>query len=203
MATVHYPAIIERAGDSYSVFFPDLPGCTSAGATLQAAALNAEEALNGHLAVSREHGDVVPDPSELDTVERDPEVDEVARILVRGERPGRAVRVQVSIDEGLLARIDRVAPNRSAFLAAAARAVLKNDAFVTNVDTSGAFNSMRSAILGSLSPIEAEELKRSSFLKGINVDAALEGMNAFSRVLTGNTPTAPSELGKRSFTRHG
>jgi len=124
MATVHYPAIIERAGDGYSVFFPDLPGCTSAGATLQAAALGAEEALSGHLAVSAEHGDPIPAPSDLDAIERDPEVDEVGRILVRGERPGKAVRVQLSIDEGLLARIDRVAGNRSRFLADAARVAL-------------------------------------------------------------------------------
>lgn len=124
MATVYYPAIIERAGSGYSVFFPDLPGCTSAGDTLQEAALAAEEALSGHLAVSAEHGDDVPSPSDLDAVERDPDVEEVARILVRGERPGRAVRVQISMDEGLLARIDRVAKNRSGFLAEAARVAL-------------------------------------------------------------------------------
>ena len=124
MATVHYPAVIERAGAGYSVFFPDLPGCTSAGDTLHEAALGAEEALSGHLAVSAEHGDDVLSPRDLDAVERDPDVDEVARILVRGERPGKAVRVQISMDEGLLARIDRVAKNRSGFLAAAARAAL-------------------------------------------------------------------------------
>ncbi len=124
MATVHYPAVIERADDGFSVFFPDLPGCTSAGATVQEAALAAEEALSGHLAVSIEYGDVIPGPTELDIIARDPDVDEVARILVRGERPGRAVRVQVSIDEGLLARIDRVAKNRSGFLAEAAKAKL-------------------------------------------------------------------------------
>lgn len=124
MATVHYPAIIERADGSYSVFFPDLPGCTSAGDTVQEAALAAEEALSGHLAVSIEHGDDIPAPSDLDALVRDPEVDEVACILVRGERPGRAVRVQVSIDEGLLARIDRIAKNRSGFLADAAKAKL-------------------------------------------------------------------------------
>lgn len=124
MATTHYPAIVERAGDGYSVFFPDLPGCTSASATLQEAALGAEEALSGHLAVMAEHGDDVPVPSDLDAIEHDPEVDEVARMLVRGERPGRSVRVQVSMDDGLLARIDRVAKNRSGFLADAARAKL-------------------------------------------------------------------------------
>ena len=42
MATVFYPAIVERAGAGFSVFFPDLPGCTSAGDTLQEAALNAD-----------------------------------------------------------------------------------------------------------------------------------------------------------------
>lgn len=129
MATVHYPAIIERAGKGYSVFFPDLPGCTSAGDTLHDAALGAEEALSGHLAVSAEYGDTIPAPSSFDAIERDPEIDEVARVLVRGERPGRAVRVQVSIEEGLLARIDRVAKNRSRFLADAARVALAASAF--------------------------------------------------------------------------
>ena len=124
MATVYYPAIIERADGSYSVFFPDLPGCVSAGDTAQEAALAAEEALSGHLAVSIEHGDDIPAPSDLDAIAGDPDVSEVARILVRGERPGRAVRVQVSIDEGLLTRIDRVAKNRSGFFADAAKAKL-------------------------------------------------------------------------------
>ena len=124
MATVFYPAIVERAGSTYSVFFPDLPGLTSAGDTVQAATVAAEEALSGHLAVSAEHGDDIPAPSELDAIERDPEVDEVARVLVRGERPGKIVRVQISMDDGLLARIDRVARNRSGFLADAARAAL-------------------------------------------------------------------------------
>jgi predicted RNase H-like HicB family nuclease len=124
MTTVHYPAVIERATTGYSLFFPDLPGCTSAGGTVQEAALAAEEALNGHLAVSAEYGDMLPEPSEIDAIPIDPEVDEVARVLVRGERPGRVVRVQISMDEGLLARIDRVARNRSGFLAEAARAQL-------------------------------------------------------------------------------
>jgi predicted RNase H-like HicB family nuclease len=125
MATVFYPAIIERtsAGD-YSVFFPDLPGLTSAGNDLQEAALGAEEALSGHLALAAEHGEDIPTPSDLGAIVADPEVDEAARILVRGERPGKFVRVQISLDDGLLARIDRVAQNRSGFLADAARAKL-------------------------------------------------------------------------------
>lgn len=124
MATVYYPAIIERGDEGYGVFFPDLPGCVSAGATIQEAARNAEEALDGHLAVSAEHGDAIADPSELDAIGREPDVDEVARILVRAERPGKSVRLNITLEEGLLSRIDRIAPNRSGFLADAARAAL-------------------------------------------------------------------------------
>jgi predicted RNase H-like HicB family nuclease len=124
MATVYYPAIIERAGSGYSVFFPDLPGCTSAGGTIQEAARNAEEALAGHLIVSAQHGDPVADPSDLDAITLDEDVVEAARIIVRAERPGRAVRLNISLDEGLVAAIDAVAPNRSGFLADAARAAL-------------------------------------------------------------------------------
>ena len=100
MASVVYPAIVERAGEGFSVFFPDLPGCTSAGRTQTEAALNAEEALAGHLLVSARQGDELPAPSSLDAIERDPEVDEVARILVRAEPPGRSVRVNVTPDDG-------------------------------------------------------------------------------------------------------
>ncbi len=127
MATVYYPAILERSPDGFGVYFPDLPGCVSAGDTAQEAALGAEEALTGHLSVMAEHGDSIPAPSDLDTIQAEHGSDFVARILVRGERPGKAVRVQITMEEGLLARIDRRAANRSRFLADAARAMLSAD----------------------------------------------------------------------------
>ncbi len=121
MSTVYYPAVIERGDRCFGIFFPDLPGCGSVGDSVNEAVLNAEEALAGHLAVMHEHGDPIPAPSSIETLETDPDVDEVGRVLVRGERPGKSVRVQITLDEGLLARIDRRASNRSAFLADAAR----------------------------------------------------------------------------------
>jgi len=121
MATVYYPAIIERGVDGFGVYFPDLPGCVSAGRTVQEAALGADEALTGHLKVMADYGDPIPEPSDLDAIEAIEGSDEVGRILVRGERPGKAVRVQITIEEGLLARIDKHASNRSRFLADAAR----------------------------------------------------------------------------------
>lgn len=125
MAVIYYPAVVERGSEGYGVFFPDLPGCVSHGATVQEAARNAEDALAGYLAVSIEHGDKVPAPSELDAIERDPDADEVARILVRAETSSKAIRLNITLDETLVAAIDQVASNRSAFLADAARAELR------------------------------------------------------------------------------
>lgn len=124
MATVIYPAIVERAGSGFSLFFPDLPGCTSAGRTVQEAVLNAEEALAGHLLVCDQEGEEVAEPGDIATLPSDPDVDEVARVLVRAEKPGKAVRINITIDDGLLAAIDQVAANRSGFLADAARVAL-------------------------------------------------------------------------------
>ena len=125
MATVFYPAVIEQAGNGFSVYFPDLPGCTSAGDTIQRAALSAEEALAGHLAVSAEYGDSIPAPSDIAAIEHDS--DEVARLLVRADLPGKAIRINITLDEGLVSAIDKVARNRSGFLAEAAREKLAHN----------------------------------------------------------------------------
>ncbi len=124
MATVVYAAIVERTLNGYSAFFPDLPGCTSAGRTMQEVFLNAEEALAGHLLVSTHMGAELAEPRTIEAIERDAEVEEVARILVRAEKPGKSVRLNITLDEGLVAAIDRVAKNRSGFLADAARVAL-------------------------------------------------------------------------------
>ena len=124
MAISYYPAIIERSVDGFGVFFPDVPGCTSFGDTLQEAARNAEEALNGHVLVSAEHGEDIPAPSELDAIVRDPDVDEAARVLVRVDLPGKQRRINITMDDSLIAQIDRIAANRSGFLAEAARTLL-------------------------------------------------------------------------------
>lgn len=127
----YFPAIVEKSSDGFGVFFPDLPGCTSAGATVQEAALNAEEALQAHIDLSVEHGDAIPEPSALDAIAVATDVAEVGRILVRAEPPGRAVRVNVTIQEDLLAAVDRYAArlgySRSGLLAQAVRERMRRD----------------------------------------------------------------------------
>jgi predicted RNase H-like HicB family nuclease len=129
MATVYFTAIIER-GDApgYSVFFPDLPGCTSAGDTVEQAARHAEEALSLHLAGMVEDREPIPAATRPENIERDPAVNEAARMLVRAELPGRSVRLNISMDEGLVAALDKAAiardTTRSGLLAEAARRLL-------------------------------------------------------------------------------
>lgn len=126
MAVKYYPGIVEGDDETgFCVFFPDLPGCTSGGDDLQSAARNAEVGLTSHLRLMLEDGDPIPEPSDLRAIPKDPEIDEVARIMVRAVLPSRSVRVNVSMEEDLLAEIDAVTSNRSAFLAEAARTELK------------------------------------------------------------------------------
>jgi predicted RNase H-like HicB family nuclease len=125
----YFTAIIEGGTEpGYSVYFPDLPGCTSAGDTIDEAARNAESALSLHLAGMTEDGETIPAPTAPELIERDPDVTEVARMLVRAELPGRALRLNISMDEGLAAAIDRAAAarhtTRSGLLADAARRLL-------------------------------------------------------------------------------
>jgi predicted RNase H-like HicB family nuclease len=46
-------------GTSYGVSFPDVPGCISAGDTLEEAAENAAEALRGHFAAMRADSEAI------------------------------------------------------------------------------------------------------------------------------------------------
>jgi predicted RNase H-like HicB family nuclease len=126
-----YVAVIERGADGYYGFFPDVPGCTMAGDTMQDVAANAEAALHGHLTLSLEQGEALPEASALDDIAVDPEVTETARVLVRFDVPERSVRVNITLSEALLAEVDRFAKGhgftRSGLLAQAVRAHIRAD----------------------------------------------------------------------------
>lgn len=126
MDKLHYLAILERAqGGGYGVFFPDLPGCVSGGGSELEAWANAESVLNLHVAGMIEDGELLPTPSLPSAVERDPEVDEVARLLIGVAADPPKVRVNVMLDANVLQAIDRVCENRSQFLTEAATALLR------------------------------------------------------------------------------
>ena len=121
-----YPAVIEQGETCFGVFFPDLPGCTSAGDTFTEAIANAHEALALHIAGLAEDGVALPEPSTIGSLPS-PSADVVveAIILVGVTVPaGRATQFSIVLDDALLQEIDALAPDRSRFLANAARAEL-------------------------------------------------------------------------------
>ncbi|MDE0133074.1 MAG: type II toxin-antitoxin system HicB family antitoxin [bacterium] len=59
---MRYVAVIEKTGNGYSAYVPDLPGCVAAGDTRAATESLIREAVAEHLELLRESGDVAPEP---------------------------------------------------------------------------------------------------------------------------------------------
>jgi predicted RNase H-like HicB family nuclease len=125
-----YVALIDGKPGAYGVGFPDLPGCTAMGKTVEEALANAVDALADWASDARAAG-ALPKPRPATELRRRRDVRDalsggaalalVPLIL----ETGRSAKANLSIDDGLLAAIDEAARlrgvTRSAFLAAAAR----------------------------------------------------------------------------------
>jgi predicted RNase H-like HicB family nuclease len=121
-----YIALIHKdEGSDYGVSFPDLPGCATAGFTLDEARVMAEEALALHLEGLTVDREAIPQPSSLEAVMSNPENRDGVAVLVRAPvRSRKVVRVDVTFPEDVLREIDHHTAlhgyTRSGFLAVAA-----------------------------------------------------------------------------------
>jgi predicted RNase H-like HicB family nuclease len=129
----NYIAIIHKDPKSdFGVSFPDLPGCISAGRTIDEAKEMAQEALSLHIQGMLEDGDEVPTPSSLEDVMADPEYSDAVAFLVVSapESKPKAVRVNVTIPEDMLVKIDAAAKrrnmSRSSYLVQAAKTAMRS-----------------------------------------------------------------------------
>lgn len=125
----YYPAFIHKESDSdYGVSFPDFLGCVSAGLTHTEALVLAKEALALHIEGMLEDGDPLPEPTPCDELLNDEFKGdgEVLLTLIEAAVPGPSRRVNITVEQSLLYKIDAAAAalgtNRSAFLCEAARA---------------------------------------------------------------------------------
>jgi predicted RNase H-like HicB family nuclease len=116
----------------------DLDGCSSGGETFAQARANVREAIAAHLDVLGDMGMTLPTPIGIDalleraTMDRDLfEAMEGALVLESDaeELRGKATRVQITMNENLLARVDqsasRLGQTRSGFLAEGARRLIE------------------------------------------------------------------------------
>lgn len=124
MQRIFFTAVVHKEPDrAFGVSFPDLPGCITAGDTIEEAVQQAAEAAAFHIEGLIEDGAAVPEATPADRIEPDPTA--FGLVLVPVRLPGKTVRANITIDEHLLAYIDSAASaeglSRFAFLAEAAR----------------------------------------------------------------------------------
>src|SRR5215475_11312736 len=130
--STHYVAVVEKDADSaFGVWFPDVEGCFSAGDTLEEAVANAAAALRQHTEALESAGRPLAAARHVDAVLRDKDVrTAVKKGAVLFSVPlladaGRTVRINISLDKGLVDQIDAAASKRgltrSAFIAQATR----------------------------------------------------------------------------------
>ena len=82
MSLFVYPAIVHKDGDTYGVVFPDFPGCVTVGDSQKEIALNAPEALGGHVEVMMDEGLRLPEPTSIESLTLDAASGDIAIILV-------------------------------------------------------------------------------------------------------------------------
>ena len=127
--TSYIGVIHKHPGSIFGVSFPDFPGCISAADDLSDVPAAAKEALELCVEGMIEDGDRLPEPRSLTDIQADGAWNDYQAILVIDVAlPARQVRANISIDEALLIKIDRVAEDsgmtRSGFLAVAARQLI-------------------------------------------------------------------------------
>lgn len=135
---MHYVALIDGTSGNFGVVVPDLPGCTSAGDTIEEAVRNAIEAIRLWVEDAEADGDKVPKARSIDSVCDDTDVraalakGAILAVIPLLHDSGRSAKANVSMDSGLLEAIDEAAARRgltrSAFLATAAREKLEREA---------------------------------------------------------------------------
>ncbi len=62
MTLKRYSLVIEPTTTGFSAFSPDVPGCASAGDTVEETRRNFQEALLAHFDAMREIGEPIPEP---------------------------------------------------------------------------------------------------------------------------------------------
>lgn len=124
---MRYPVVIHKDPDShYGVTVPDLPGCFSAGETLDEALANAVEAIECHVEGLLLDGEPIPTPESVEHHKDNADFSGGTWALVNVDLTklsGKARRVNITIPERVLSLIDgyaaRYGETRSGFIAQA------------------------------------------------------------------------------------
>lgn len=111
---MRYPIAIETGDEStaFGIVVPDLPGCFSAGDSLDEAMANAEEAIALWIDATLDAGGSVPAPSTLDSLQKNPEFAGWTFGVVTVDPAlldDRTERVNITLPRRVLKRLDALA----------------------------------------------------------------------------------------------
>lgn len=124
---MRYPIAIEPGSEStaWGVVVPDLPGCFSAGDTLEQAMVQAEDAITAWIEVAIDAGQDIPTPTDIEALRTvHPEFEGWVWALVKVDPAmldSTLERVNISLPRRVLHRLDALARSagetRSGFIA--------------------------------------------------------------------------------------
>jgi predicted RNase H-like HicB family nuclease len=108
-----YPIVIHKDKDSdYSVTFPDIPGCFSAGSTIEDALDMAQEAAECHIEGLLIDSEPIPTPSDIEVHKDDPNYSQGFWALVEvdiSKLSLKARRINITMPERLINTVDQYA----------------------------------------------------------------------------------------------
>jgi len=134
---MRYAIFIEKDSSSdYGVTVPDLPGCFSAGSTIDEALANAQEAILTHIEGMFMDNETIPATSLIETLKQKHKNREYIWALCdidTSKLSENSKRVNITIPERLLTKIDTYAKDegetRSGFLAHAALEYISRNSY--------------------------------------------------------------------------
>ncbi|MEZ4589688.1 MAG: type II toxin-antitoxin system HicB family antitoxin [Chloroflexota bacterium] len=108
---MRFPIVLHKDTDSdYGVTVPDLPGCFSAGETVDDALLEAVEAIEAHLEGMMLDSEPIPAPKSIEFYKDNPDFAGGLWAIVDvdvSKLSGRSRRVNITVPEYLLAMMDQ------------------------------------------------------------------------------------------------
>jgi predicted RNase H-like HicB family nuclease len=112
---LNYPIVIHKDRHSdYGVTVPDLPGCFSAGKSIDQALARAKEAVALYLEVLIEDGRPIPPAGSIEDYRKNPDFASGTWAVVDIDIPRilKAKRINISVPERVLEAVDRFARER-------------------------------------------------------------------------------------------
>ena len=110
---MNYPIVIHKDPESdYGVTVPDLPGCFSAGDSLDDALAQATEAIECHLEGLLLDNEAIPLPQNIEAHRDNPDYADGIWALATvdlAKLSGKAKRINITVSERLLATMDKFA----------------------------------------------------------------------------------------------